>query len=276
MDPSPLVFLKLGGSLITDKMQSMTPRLDVIERLASEIAAAVKALPGLRLLIGHGSGSFGHDVANRHRTQFGGNSPAYWQGFSAVWQAARALNQLIAKALARAGLPVIVFPPSAGIIVENHQVLSWDLQPIKQALERGLVPVVYGDVVFDLELGGTILSTEDLFFELAKPLRPQKILLAGLDQGVYSDPQKPEAIIPVITPQSFPNVRSALSASQAVDVTGGMLSKVETMLSLISDNPSLEVIIFSGAVPGNLQKALIDVNAIKGTLITQGATSPGE
>lgn len=53
----------------------------------------------------------------------------------------------------------------------------WDTQyeGIKLAIEHDLVPVVYGDVVFDLELGGTILSTEDLFQSLVQPLCPQQM-----------------------------------------------------------------------------------------------------
>ena len=73
---SQLVFLKLGGSLITDKTQPMTPRLDVIQHLAGEISAAVKSSPRLSLLIGHGSGSFGHEVADRYQTQAGGEGQA--------------------------------------------------------------------------------------------------------------------------------------------------------------------------------------------------------
>ncbi|MEZ4718850.1 MAG: hypothetical protein R2851_22555 [Caldilineaceae bacterium] len=39
------IFLKLGGSLITDKRAPETPRLDVIHRLAAEIAAARPKYP---------------------------------------------------------------------------------------------------------------------------------------------------------------------------------------------------------------------------------------
>jgi len=268
MDSSHLVFLKLGGSLITDKMLPMTPRKDLIERLAYEISDAMKAFPGLLLLIGHGSGSFGHDVANRYQTQSGGSGAIYWQGFSEVWQAARALNQIVVQALSQAGLPVMVFQPSSGIIARSHHIYSWDTQPIVKALEHGLVPVVYGDVVFDLDIGGTILSTEELFFELNKIFHPHRILLAGLDDGVYSDPNNPETIIPVISPQNFNDIRSALLPSKAVDVTGGMLSKVETMMDLVNKNPTLKINVFSGIIPGNLFKALTDPQTHLGTLIT--------
>ena len=53
------VFLKLGGSLITDKTQKRTPRREVIRRLADEIATERSENSELHLVIGHGSGSFG-------------------------------------------------------------------------------------------------------------------------------------------------------------------------------------------------------------------------
>jgi isopentenyl phosphate kinase len=269
MDQSRLVFLKLGGSLITDKTQPLTPRLDVISRLAEEISAAMKASPGLRLLIGHGSGSFGHDVANRYQTHSGGEGTAYWQGFCEVWQAARALNLLVVEALTRSGLPVVVFPPSAMVTAKNRRVHAWDTQPIQLAIEHDLVPVVYGDVVFDLELGGTILSTEDLFQSLVQPLCPQQILIAGQDAGVYGDPQNRRETIARITPGNFEQIQPALAPSRAVDVTGGMLSKVQAMVKLVQENPALKVTIFSGLKAGNLQELLSQPGTQIGTWIAR-------
>jgi isopentenyl phosphate kinase len=256
MDHARLVFLKLGGSLITDKSKPMTPKLDVIRRLADEIAQVIHADTNIRLLIGHGSGSFGHAVADRYQTRSGGTGAAYWQGFSEVWAAARELNDIVIKELTRSGLPLIAFPPSAAIITENQRVKSWDIRPIKVALSQGLIPVVYGDVVLDSNLGGTILSTEELFHYLAGVLHPDEILLAGLDKGVFNDLHQPEEIIPLISPQNIHAVLPSLSSSKAVDVTGGMLTKVSLMVSLVVENPALKVRIFSGQEPGNLHKAL--------------------
>ena len=47
-----LVFLKLGGSLITDKQSPRTSRLEVIQRICSEIKTALAEDPGLRILLG--------------------------------------------------------------------------------------------------------------------------------------------------------------------------------------------------------------------------------
>jgi isopentenyl phosphate kinase len=256
MNANRLVFLKLGGSLITDKTKPMTPQHEVIQRLANEIAQAVNTMPGLRLLIGHGSGSFGHIVANEYQTQNGGKGDSYWKGFSEVWAAARELNQIMINHFVSSGLPVIAFPPSAGIITQYKRITSWDTRPIQLALSHGLIPVVQGDVILDANIGGTILSTEAIFQYLANELHPQEILIAGLDDGVYKDPQQPQEIINHISPGNYVDVLPLLSTSEAVDVTGGMLDKVSLMIDLIKENPSLKVRIFSGMKLNNVHAAL--------------------
>ncbi len=273
-----LIFLKLGGSLITDKSKPMTPHPEVIHRLADEIASAMHENPHNQLLIGHGSGSFGHAVANQYQTQSGGEDQTYWQGFAEVWSAARALNQMVIEALAQSGLPVMAFPPSAGIITHNKKIESWDTGPIKLALSHGLVPVVQGDVTFDNIIGGTILSTEAVFQYLARLLEPQEILITGVEDGVYrhypiktqpahpgTDSQRHAEVIPCITPDNFSQILPGLSTSHAVDVTGGMLAKVEMMINLIKENPNLKIQIFSGVKPNALYQSLNGVPM--GTLI---------
>jgi isopentenyl phosphate kinase len=70
-----LVFLKLGGSLITDKTQAYTARLDKLADLATQIARALQTQPELHLILGHGSGSFGHTAAKKYGTKDGISAP---------------------------------------------------------------------------------------------------------------------------------------------------------------------------------------------------------
>ncbi len=133
-----LVFLKLGGSLITDKQSASTARLDVLERLAGEIKAALGAEPDIRLVLGHGSGSFGHVPAKKYGTRQGVSTPEQWLGFAEVWEEARALNQIVIETLLAAGLPVIAFPPSAAVLAQDGKVLEWPLRPMLAALDAGL------------------------------------------------------------------------------------------------------------------------------------------
>jgi isopentenyl phosphate kinase len=260
-----LQFLKLGGSLITDKSTPHTPRLPVLSRLAQEIACAMRLDPELKLLVGHGSGSFGHVPAMRYGTRQGVHTPDEWLGFAEVWREASALNRLVVEALLAAGLPVVAFPPSASLIASDGKVNAWELTPILTSLQHDLVPVVNGDVIFDNVRGGTILSTEDLFLHLAPHLMPKRMLLAGMEEGVWDDFPACTRIIPLITPGSLPQLSSNLGGSAAVDVTGGMQSKVQVMVRLVESIPGLQVQIFNGNQPGNLEQALLGIEI--GTLI---------
>jgi isopentenyl phosphate kinase len=249
-----LVFLKLGGSLITEKGRESTARVDVIKRLSSELAEIRRSHPDLRILLGHGSGSFGHVPAKKYKTRHGVHTPEEWAGFIEVWQQAGSLHHLVMDALLAAGLPAIGFPPSASVSAIDGRISNWNITPIQSAFDANLLPVVYGDVAFDTVRGGTVLSTEDLFVHLAVHLRPSRILLAGDEDGVYTDFESHAEVFPEITPTS--DLSHIFEAATVADVTGGMAGKVQAMLSLVQQIPSCDVRIFSGLIPGNLRHAL--------------------
>src|SRR6266487_1131779 len=264
-----LVFLKLGGSLITDKTQPYTPKLDVIEDAALQVSTALQAHPDLRLVIGHGSGSFGHVAASEYHTRDGFSprpSPLihrerdkteenYWKGFAKVWYQASSLNQFVMKALHKVNIPAIALPPSANVIASDGNVSIWETTSISMALAAGLVPVIYGDVTFDEIRGGTILSTEDLFSHLARALNPNRILLAGLESAVWEDFPARTRKVETITPHTFSQISEGVGKADGADVTGGMESKVTQMLELVQQKPELKVQIFSGAESGNIARA---------------------
>jgi isopentenyl phosphate kinase len=256
MSPN-LVYLKLGGSLITVKDRPHTARLDVLDRLADEIAAARSQDPSLQIVLGHGSGSFGHFPASKFQTRLGVKTAEEWAGFIEVWREASDLNHLVLQALEKAKLPALVLPPSAMIMAQHGKVASWNLNTLLCALNHNLLPVIYGDVVFDTARGGTILSTEDLFSYLAHHILPARLLLAGIEPGVWANFPHNTSLLPEITPGSLSHVETGLRGSAATDVTGGMADKVRQVLSLVEAFPELKARIFSGEIPGNVQQALL-------------------
>jgi len=92
-----LIFLKLGGSLITNKDIPFSARKDTLRRLGTEISEALNTIPKLKLLIGHGSGSFGHSTAAQFGTRAGIRSAEDWLGFQKVWWSAHQLNYIVIK-----------------------------------------------------------------------------------------------------------------------------------------------------------------------------------
>lgn len=265
-----LIFLKLGGSLITDKRTPMTPRLALIERLAQECAAALAQAPDLALLLGHGSGSFGHIPAQRFQTRAGVTTAAAWRGFAEVSRVAAQLNRLVADAFGAAGVPVWSLAPSASALCRDGELLTLADRPITTALAHGLAPLIYGDVALDEARGGTIVSTEEVFVWLARRLQPSFILLAGMVNGVYErDPLADPAArpLPLITAAGLTRVAGGLSGSHATDVTGGMASKVRAMSALVQELPGLQVRFFSGEQAGALQALLLQPESAIGTLL---------
>jgi isopentenyl phosphate kinase len=180
----------------------------------------------------------------------------YWQGFAEVWYQASTLNRYVIQALHEAGVPAMTFSPAASVWSQDGRVVKWDLSQIEYALEKEIVPVVHGDVIFDRARGGTILSTEDLFEHLARELHPRRILLAGLEEAVWADFPGRRHRVEVLTRASFNEISTGVGESAGADVTGGMQSKVQQMLALVEQVAGLQALIFSGEEQGNIEKAL--------------------
>lgn len=261
-----LIFIKLGGSLITDKDKPLQAQTDLILDLLNQLGVFLIQHPDTRVILGHGSGSFGHHMAKLYGTRDGVRDEFGWQGYHDVWRKARELHDIVLACGLDFDLPLplISFPPSASVSASNRQITTWNLEPMTTAIDNGLIPVVYGDVVYDDQLGGTILSTEELFVDLASVFKPERVLLFGKTNGVYEDFPDCQKIIDHITSES--PLPRCLGESNSPDVTGGMLSKVRIMQKLCALSTETEVRICPANDMSQMMDALIGKNM--GTLIT--------
>ena len=272
-----LIFLKLGGSLITDKTTPYVLRPDQLQNLAREIKTATDSNPQTQFLLGHGAGSFAHVPAKKYGTREGlnpkgvkrplGFEKEYWMGFAEVRFQAAGLNRHVMEALVNAGVAALPFPPSSTMITTNRKVTSFDPLAMRKALEARLLPVVYGDVFLDEALGGTILSTEDIFAALAEHFPPARVLIAGIESGVWADFPARTKLVKEMSLAEYEHARAGIGVSANTDVTGGMKSKVEEMFALIEKQKGLTVQIFSAEEKGFLTRALNGENM--GTLLRE-------
>jgi len=259
-----LTLLKLGGSLITDKRVEKSFRRDIVKRLADEIAAARADNPTLSLLIGHGSGSFGHFAAKQANTIGGVFTLADWHAFAYVSNVAAELNYLVCECFQEVGLPVWRIQPSASLFSHNGEIVSMSIKSIETALSNSLIPIVYGDVSVDSAIGGTIISTEKIFFYLSTELSVDRMFLLGEVSGVHDSRG---ALIKSISSANLSSLSSALGGSGGVDVTGGMETKVRDMLNVIERSPLMTIRIFSGQTKNLLHDTLLGI-AHPGTLVS--------
>ncbi len=226
------LLIKLGGSLLTDKETPETPHPERIERLAREIAAARETAEthGERIVLGHGSGSFGHVAAAAAGLGKGPLDPRNLAGASRTQERAAALHCLILEALRAAGLAPFSLAPSSFLLCEGGVAVDRFLSPLAYALRLGLLPVVYGDVVLDRAWGASIASTEAVLSEIAAGLPAlgidiSRALWLGETEGVYD--AAGETIPRLATLED-----AAIGSARGTDVTGGMRLRLETCLAL--------------------------------------------
>lgn len=262
-----LVFLKLGGALITKKDERESLRAAVLDRLAREVAAAY-AEGRFALVLAHGSGSFAH-VAVRD-TRFAERTHDRL-ALARVAAAARRLDTLVVDAMVRAGLPALGLPGSAFARATAGRVFATRTDMIDGMLLHGLVPVVYGDAVLDDACGGAVASTEDLLLALADTVTPHRVVLATDVDGVFDrDPAAEGAVsLSRLGAADWSRLRPALTGSRpgTTDVTGGMSGKVRAMLDLVERLPELQIRVLSGLREGAVASALADRDDAGGTLI---------
>lgn len=248
-----LTLVKLGGSLITDKTEPLTPRLETIERLAGEIARA--GLSG-RLVLGHGSGSFGHPTAAAHGIQRGARTEQQVEGVAATQIHAHRLHRLVVEGLWKAGGLPFSLPPSAMLTATAGAPGRMGIAPLELALDLGLTPVTFGDVVLDDAWGASICSTEEAFEAIVAALMEsgrtvERVLWMGITDGIYDGAGRP---IPEITAATTASVLEALEGASGEDVTGGIRLRLQTAARLAERGvPSW---ILDGLDSGGLEAAL--------------------
>lgn len=252
-----VILVKLGGSLITDKAKPFTARSRTVRRLARELVSFLDKSDKL-VVLGHGGGSFPHTPAVEYKTKEGFKDERGKLGAAKVFDAAAQLNRIVIGSFIKEGIPAVGFPPSSLMLARKGKVHSFYLDTIIEALENGMLPVVYGDAIVDEKQGSTIFSTETVLSSLAKILpklgskyKAEKIIHCGITDGVLSGNGK---TVKQITPADFKRLKSEIGKSAGIDVTGGMLHKVEESLELAKIGiPSL---IINGNKKGELLRVL--------------------
>ncbi len=254
-----VTLIKLGGSLITDKNEYKTPRRENIRKLVSEIKEALEERKDLKLVIGHGVGSYGHILASKFQTHEGYDKDQKDAqiAFSQIHNNDVELNSIIADEFLKAGIPIINIFPLNLIITKDKKAVYKHFQVITEALKKGFIPLLFGDVIMDTKLGSTIYSADRTlplvgeYLMQSKKYEISEILFVGDYDGVKD---KDGNIISHINKENYIEVKKNFFQTSTKDVTGGMAGKVKELLDLADLGLSSKII--NGGTPGRLKNAL--------------------
>jgi isopentenyl phosphate kinase len=261
-----LIILKLGGSVITKK-EAKEPTIDAInlDRISKEIANSSFD----KLIIVHGAGSFGHPFAKEYEigSKIEGEEDFAHKklGFSITQSWVKKLNTLICDSLRKNGVLAVSIQPSSFILTKNKRIHLCNLDLINKYLDMGFVPVIYGDVVIDLDenIKICVLSGDQIIKYFGENLKPTRVVLGSDVDGIYTkDPKKYEDAELLNTVTSCEDL--VAEGSLNVDVTGGMNGKLLELIELAELGVESEII--NAGKEGLIKKALNHQTGI-GTVI---------
>lgn len=255
-----VILVKLGGSIITDKETPYKARLSIIRKLAK----ALKKVSHASIVLAHGQGSFAHTSAK----EFGGKKgyKSKW-GIAKVARDAMEINRIVMDILIEEGVPAVSLRPMSMIRTSSGKIKKHLFEIVEEVINQDLIPVIYGDVLFDKKWKTTIYSGETILNEIGiflmkKGFKVSKIIQVGETNGIYDDKGK---TILSITNDNWKDIRKYIFKNSRADVTGGMEHKIEKALTMTDSN--IKTFLINGSIVGELSKALFGENITKGTLI---------
>lgn len=235
-----LYVIKIGGSVCTEKASGKAKvRSKIVRQIARQLKQAGIGKKFHAVLI-HGAGPFGHTLVKKYKLNNGVKTKKQREGALKVQRSVLRENIEIVTLLKKEGVNAVGIQPHQICVQKNKQLISMDLDSVKAALQGGLVPVLYGDMVPDTVLGISVVSGDALAPYLARKLKANAVFYGTDVAGIYQgDPKtnKNAKLIRKITKANYRAVLAKVEGSKAVDVTGGMRGKLKKLRKTMKGIP---------------------------------------
>ena len=244
-----MFIVKIGGSIITDKSTLGVFKEKVMDGLA-------EAIVGSELILVHGAGSFGHILAEKYSLDKGCISDIQKKGFAETHAMVQRLNSLVLNSLHKHGIPAVSIPPHSIIHFNNYRFdEEFPYEFFDRYIEKGFVPVTFGDVVLDKTIGCSICSGDDLVLFLAKHFHPSKLVFVIDEDGLYTANPKIDRnakFIKEISSENLFELETSLDSHS--DVTSGMEGKLRRIREIAK--LGIDTILVNGNKPERLYDIL--------------------
>jgi len=256
------IIVKLGGSLITDKTNPYIFNRDIVENLVDQAKYFLdKFNKQYKLIIVHGSGSFGHTDAVLYNVKDGFEENPF--GACRTHYSAQTLNQLVTQSFIDKNISVISLNPSSFIFVDDDKINpNWQI--LDYMLSQQITPLFYGDIILDKKRGCQILSGEKIINLIVDYLMSEdkivsQIIHLGIENGVYDANKN---VISLIDSKNIDTLQ--FEHDYETDSTGGMEHKVMESYNLAKKG--IKISIVNGLVKDSFYKAMIQ-ELYHGTII---------
>ncbi|XP_060083584.1 uncharacterized protein LOC132562827 [Ylistrum balloti] len=218
--------VKLGGSAITDKCRLETLKQEELVSAADVIAQCVHR--GLRCVVVHGAGSFGHHHAKEYQVTSGliGTSEEVKRRRHGVCLTRISvtkvmclicilfvikvvlclicisvpiimclthifminLNHLVVRSLVDKNINAIGVSAAGSWMTDNGRISRHGVTGILELLNSGFVPVLHGDCILDSSKGCAILSGDVIIKTICKEQEVNRVVFLSDVSGVFDKP----------------------------------------------------------------------------------------
>jgi isopentenyl phosphate kinase len=282
--------IKLGGSALTDKKTKETFNDALFEPTLNAIVEVYKRFRtengrNLRCILIHGAGSFAHPHAKAGKVHLGipneESASAVVHGLCDTRLGLHKLSHRILDYLVSQHIPTTLssaFPGwktethYKGQVKESQTVVNHTCQSLSDLISiLGVIPVLHGDCVLDVNQKTAVLSGDLILDTIAKELKPKYVVYVSDVEGVLTAPpfiegkSNPEAsLIPEIQVFADGSFEMPETTISCVDVSGGMAGKLAAAASTAARGTP--VFIVKGGSEDMIQACLGQVPK-KGTLL---------
>jgi isopentenyl phosphate kinase len=239
-----IIILKLGGSLLTDKNKPFSIREDIVKSSVRQIVDAKE-----KLILIHGGGSFGHPLAKKYSiiNGFDSSVPNQVLGLTETHHSMNNFNSYLIKCFLEKNYPALSIQTSSIFIKNSQEISISSVEVIETALDLNILPILYGDIILDMQGSFSIISGDQIILELCKNLdryRISKVIFTMETDGIYvNDNRSGENCI--LATKCYSNQLGHLKLAnlgQKIDVTGGIKGKINVIQKICNHDIPVQLI----------------------------------
>ena len=215
--------------MLTDKNVPFSIRDDVVKNAIDQIIRANE-----KIVLIHGGGSFGHPFAKKYRISNGldNSVPNQILGLAKTHQSMIKFNNYLINCFLESNYPVLSIQPSSIFINDSRIIADKFLDVIETSLDLDILPILYGDVILDKKKSFSIISGDQIIFELCQHLHNysvSKVVFAMESDGLYITDESEREGCKLVTECYYDDLENLNLADlgQKIDVTGGIKGKLE-------------------------------------------------
>ncbi|KKN20587.1 hypothetical protein LCGC14_0934000 [marine sediment metagenome] len=237
--------LKLGGSLLTDKNKPFSIREEVVKNAVQQIIEANE-----KLILIHGGGSFGHPLAKKYSIFEGLNPsiPNQILGLTETHQSMNKFNSYVINLFLESKYPTLSIQASSIFIKDSYSISTQSIEIIETALDLNILPILYGDIILDKRGSFSIISGDQIIFELCENLKRHpisKVIFVMETDGIFINDKESTKQSAKLAEKVYLNDLDCLDLAdfeQKIDVTGGIVSKINIIKKICKFNIPVQLL----------------------------------